>query len=146
MHKGEQYDEARKTYSDISMKNIDWPEAIWEAWLGFEHLHGTIEQVEACMDKIEKAQYQVNMRRAKEAEKAAMQQMQIAAERAAASIPVSEVPVPNVGNEDVMEVDTTTAGERGTKRHAEDELSLDGQKRARKDKPLPLKRDRENSR
>ncbi|KAI3616179.1 rna-binding protein prp24 [Moniliophthora roreri] len=143
--KAEQYDEARKTYSDICMKNIDWPEAIWEAWLGFEHLHGTTEQVEACMDKIEKAQYQVNIRRAKEAEKAAMQQMQMAAEQAAASILVSEVPVPDVGNEDAMEVDTTTAGERGTKRHAEDDLSLDGQKRVRKDKPLPLQRDRENS-
>ena len=47
------------------MKNLDWPEAIWEAWLSFEHLHGSVDEVDACLDKIEKAQYQVNARRAK---------------------------------------------------------------------------------
>jgi hypothetical protein len=50
------------------MKNLDWPEAVWEAWISFEHLHGTVEQVDACLDKLEKAQYQVNTRRAKVSE------------------------------------------------------------------------------
>ncbi|KAL0576045.1 Splicing factor [Marasmius crinis-equi] len=135
--KADQPDEARKTFSDISMKNLDWPEAIWEAWLAFEHLHGTVEQIEACMDKIEKAQYQVNMRRAKEAEKASMQAMQMAAEQQA-SVPVVEAPVPDVGGDDAMEVDSSSV-DRGTKRPAEDDLSADGQKRARQGK------DRENS-
>ncbi|KAJ8080386.1 Splicing factor [Marasmius tenuissimus] len=143
--KAEQADEARKTFSDVSMKNIDWPEAIWEAWLGFEHLHGTVDEIEACMEKIEKAQYQVNVRRAKEAEKASMQAMQMAAEQQA-SVPVAEAPVPDVANEDAMDVDSNdNGGDRSKKRPAEDELPANGQKRARQDKPLPLKRDRENS-
>ncbi|KAK7056983.1 Splicing factor [Paramarasmius palmivorus] len=123
--KAEQYDEARKIFSDICMKNIDWPEAVWEAWLGFEHIHGTIDQIEACMDKIEKAQYQVNMRRAKAAAAAPVQD----APMADTSAPVPDVPVAD----DAMEIDTASVGERGTKRPAEDELSVDGQKRARKE-------------
>jgi squamous cell carcinoma antigen recognized by T-cells 3 len=47
------------------MKNLDWPEAIWEAWLSFEHLYGSVHEVDECLDKIEKAQYQVNTRRTK---------------------------------------------------------------------------------
>lgn len=47
------------------MKPMDWPEAIWEAWLAFEHLHGSVDEVDNCLDKIDKAQYQVNMKRAK---------------------------------------------------------------------------------
>ncbi|KAK1236238.1 Splicing factor [Marasmius sp. AFHP31] len=143
--KAEQVDEARQIFSDISMKNIDWPEAIWEAWLGFEHLHGTVDEIQACMEKIEKAQYQVNVRRAKEAEKASMQAMQMAAEQQA-SVPVVEAPVPEVANEDAMDVDSNdNGGDRSKKRPAEDDLGANGQKRARQDKPPPLKRDRENS-
>jgi hypothetical protein len=58
-------DEARATFKDLCMKNLDWPEAIWEAWISFEHLHGSVDDIEACLDKIEKAQYQVDARRAK---------------------------------------------------------------------------------
>lgn len=60
-----QFDEARKVFTDIHTKQLDWPEAIWEAWVSFEHLHGTLEEIESCLDKIEKAQYQTNARRAK---------------------------------------------------------------------------------
>ena len=63
--KADQHDEARKVFSDIAFKYIDWPEAIWEAWTLFEHLYGSVEQLEACLDKIERAQYQTNVRRAK---------------------------------------------------------------------------------
>lgn len=63
--KHEQYDEARKVFTDIHTKQLDWPEALWEAWISFEHLHGSLEEVESCLDKIEKAQYQTNARRAK---------------------------------------------------------------------------------
>ena len=59
------FNEARKVFSDVHVKNLDWPEAIWESWILFEHLHGSVEQVDACLDKVEKAQYQVNVRRAK---------------------------------------------------------------------------------
>lgn len=50
---------------DIHTKQIDWPEAIWDAWALFEHLHGSVTDIENCLNKIEKAQYQTNIRRAK---------------------------------------------------------------------------------
>lgn len=52
-------------FKDLHTKNLDWPEAIWEAWVSFEHLYGTVEEVDSCLDKVEKAAYQVNARRAK---------------------------------------------------------------------------------
>jgi hypothetical protein len=52
-------------FRDIANKNLDWPEAIWEAWLSFEHAHGSLDELEDCMDKVEQAQTQVNIRRAK---------------------------------------------------------------------------------
>ena len=59
------YDEARHVFLDAHTKNMDWPEALWEAWIAFEHAHGSVEEIERCLDKIESAQYQTNMRRAK---------------------------------------------------------------------------------
>ena len=52
-------------FDDIHTKQLDWPEAIWEAWVSFEHAHGSAKDVESAMDKIEKAQYQTYSRRAK---------------------------------------------------------------------------------
>lgn len=59
------FDDARKVFRDIASKNLDWPEAIWEAWIAFEHVYGTVEELEDSMDRIEKAQKQVAARRAK---------------------------------------------------------------------------------
>ena len=59
------YADARKVFRDIAMKNLDWPEAVWEAWISFEQLHGSVEQLEDALDRIERAQTQVNNRRAK---------------------------------------------------------------------------------
>lgn len=47
------------------MKNLDWPEAIWDAWLNFEQLYGSVEEIEDCLDRIERAQVQIAARRAK---------------------------------------------------------------------------------
>lgn len=138
--KNGEFDETRKVFSDVHAKNLDWPEAIWEAWISFEHLHGTVDQVDACLDKIEKAQYQVNIRRAKEVEKASYQAMQMQA----ANVPVAQVPVPIISGDATMTV-ATAPRERGTKRGADDTQDGDGHKRARiEQKPPPLKRDREN--
>ncbi len=46
-------------------KRIDWPEAIWDSWMSFEHMHGTLTDIENCIIKVEKAQQQTNARRAK---------------------------------------------------------------------------------
>ncbi|KAJ7043889.1 hypothetical protein C8F04DRAFT_682003 [Mycena alexandri] len=142
-----QLDKARKTFVDLHLKNIDWPEAVWEAWLAFEHLHGSVQQIDAAGDKIEKAQVVVNTRRAKAAEKQAAQYAKQAAQYSAeqmASVPVAQAPVPELGTAEPMDVDS---GPRGTKRSAEDGESEDGHKKARTDaKPATtLKRDRENS-
>lgn len=132
------------------MKNLDWPEAIWEAWISFEHLHGSVDQVNACLDKVEKAQYQVNVRRAKvggpcceisirltgildilkEAEKASYHAMQLAMETQAANVPVAQAPVPEVISVDATMTEATPR-ERGTKRGADDSQDGDGHKRAR---------------
>ncbi|KZP31530.1 hypothetical protein FIBSPDRAFT_776202 [Athelia psychrophila] len=141
---------ARAIFSDIAMKQLDWPEAVWDAWIAFEHQHGTVEQLEACLDKVEKAQYSVNMHRAKEAEHAQYQTMQVAAENQASNLPVAEVPIPTAAPSSAMEVDTEKPAQSETrgKRKADDELTLsaDNSKKPRvEQKPPPLKRDRENS-
>ncbi|KAI0081583.1 hypothetical protein K474DRAFT_1703756 [Panus rudis PR-1116 ss-1] len=150
----EHYDTARKTFKDIALKNLDWPEAIWEAWVQFEHLHGSVKDIEECLDRIEKARAQVNARRAKEAEKAAYAAMQIEAEKQA-NVLVDEViaarsdaPGQGVSQTNGAEVAMDVDGSSGTlKRKAEEEVEEDStSKKARTEqKPVTLKRDRENS-
>ncbi|PSR71958.1 hypothetical protein PHLCEN_2v12168 [Hermanssonia centrifuga] len=149
------YDDARKLFRDVANKNLDWPEALWEAWISFEHVHGSLEQLEDCLDRVERARKHVNMKRAKDAEKAAYQAAQMAAEQQATNVPVTDLPVPGSRTQagstmDVDMVDADTAGVRDgdgkTKRKADDEAHADGNKRARVEpKPVVLKRDRENS-
>ena len=52
-------------FRDICMKNLDWPEALWDAWISFEQVHGSVEELELAMDRIEFAQGQTNLRRQK---------------------------------------------------------------------------------
>jgi squamous cell carcinoma antigen recognized by T-cells 3 len=128
----------------LSAKNLDWPEAIWDAWISFEYLHGSVNSVDACFDKIEKAQYQVNARRAKvditfperrhklmefqEAEKASQQTI-VATEQVAA-IPVVDADVEMVSV--AVEVDRRNeASNSQTKRKAEDADSIGEHKKAR---------------
>ncbi|KAJ6509029.1 hypothetical protein C8R45DRAFT_463110 [Mycena sanguinolenta] len=137
--KNGQYEKARKTFLDAHLRKLDWNEAIWEAWLAFEHLHGSVQQIDAWGDKIENAQYEVAKRRAKDAEKQAAQYAE-----QMASAPVAQAPVPEISPAEPMDIDS---GPRGTKRAAEDAGSEEGHKKAKIDsKPaLTLKRDREHS-
>ncbi|KAI0795287.1 hypothetical protein BC629DRAFT_315116 [Irpex lacteus] len=141
------YDEARKVFRDVANKNLDWPEAVWEAWVAFEHVHGSVEDLEDCIDRIERAQRYVNAKRAKDAQKAAQahaeQQASALIAEAGASVPSSaptEVQQHDVG----MEVDQPSA-EVHSKRKAEEEAPAEGSKKARfEPAPSSLKRDREN--
>ncbi|KAK7690329.1 hypothetical protein QCA50_006986 [Cerrena zonata] len=153
--KHQQYDAARATYKDVAFKNIDWPEALWEAWLSFEHLHGSVEEVEECLDRIERARNQVNARLAKEAEKAAYAAMQLEAKQQASAL-ISETiagstnQAPEAAPSMSMDVDFRAGSPSGNlKRKAEDETEvsvLDNKKARTEDpKPVQLKRDRENS-
>ncbi|KAH9926083.1 RNA-binding protein Prp24 [Amylocystis lapponica] len=137
------YDDARKVFSDIAMKNIDWPEAIWDTWLSFEQLHGTAEDIDDCLDRLDRAQIQVNARRAKEAEKAGYAAMQIASEQQEVADVIRSAHAQAAASEPVaMDVDTPQSG---TKRKAEDDALPEDSKKAKMEtKPAPLKRDREN--
>ncbi|KAI0700046.1 RNA-binding protein Prp24 [Cerioporus squamosus] len=140
------YDDARRVFRDVAHKNLDWPEAIWEAWVSFEQLHGFVEQIEDALDRIERARTQVNNRRAKEAEKAQLAAAQLIAETQA-SVPVAEAPVPaHAQDQAAMDVDAGGSAEAGSKRKAEDEGTPDREssKKARVEEQAKLKRDREN--
>ncbi|KAH8104839.1 RNA-binding protein Prp24 [Cristinia sonorae] len=141
------YDQARSVFKDVSLKNLDWPEAVWDAWVSFEQVYGSAEQMDECLDRIERARNQVTAKRAKE-EKAAYEAMQVIADaeqQAAASVAST---TRQSAQEDVaMDVDATAAGagESKGKRKAEDDVEPEGHKKARvEQKPIPLKRDREN--
>ncbi|GJE88539.1 RNA-binding protein Prp24 [Phanerochaete sordida] len=147
------YSDARKIFRDVANKNLDWPEAVWNAWIQFEHVHGSVEELEDCLDRVERAREKVNAKRAKDAEKAAYQAMQVTAEQQAAGVPVSAVPVPDVASttqqatEAPMDVDRAQpqSAASGSKRKAEDELVPEETKKPHTEpSPAPLKRDREN--
>ncbi|KAI0669180.1 RNA-binding protein Prp24 [Trametes maxima] len=140
------YEDARKVFRDIAPKHLDWPEAVWDAWVSFEQLYGSVEQIEEALDRVERAQIQVNARRAKEAERAQLAAAQLIAETQASAVPVAEAPAPAAAAEPTaMEIDSAVAIEGGAKRKAEDEGVPEGSKRARvEEQPAKLKRDREN--
>ncbi|RPD62808.1 RNA-binding protein Prp24 [Lentinus tigrinus ALCF2SS1-6] len=146
------YDDARNIFRDVAHKNVDWPEAVWEAWATFEQLHGSVEQLEDALDRIERARTQVNNRRAREAEKAQLAAAQLIAETQA-SVPVAEAPVPaqtetaHGQEQTAMDVDAGAHVGAGSKRKAEDEGTPDREsssKKVRVEDQAKLKRDREN--
>ncbi|KAF8527992.1 hypothetical protein BU17DRAFT_38620 [Hysterangium stoloniferum] len=60
-----EYTTARALFEDISPKKIDWPEAIWKQWIEFEQLHGTLDDIESCLEKVEKLSTKAEKQRAK---------------------------------------------------------------------------------
>ncbi|PCH39752.1 hypothetical protein WOLCODRAFT_136486 [Wolfiporia cocos MD-104 SS10] len=144
------YDDVRKVFRDICMKNLDWPEAMWDAWISFEQVYGSVESLEDAFDRIERAQVQITMRRAKEAEKAEQaarqlideQQMALWTETAAYQAQMqAEANAESVP----MEVDSAQPESSGSKRKADADAEEESSKKQRTEqKPLPLKRDREN--
>ncbi|EIW80918.1 hypothetical protein CONPUDRAFT_103939 [Coniophora puteana RWD-64-598 SS2] len=142
--KYDRHDVVRSAFQDVSTKNIDWPEVIWEAWLSFEHSFGSLDEIENAIERVDKARTIVNARRAKEAEQAAAQY----AARYPAARPEAEqamdVDTPAQVEEPVVAASTNS----GTKRKVEDASEQpvgESSKKARVEaKPAPLKRDREN--
>ncbi|KAG9315935.1 hypothetical protein JVU11DRAFT_3587 [Chiua virens] len=146
----DQHDAARSTFQDVSTKNLDYPEAIWDAWLSFEHAHGSLTSLEDALVRIDRARTQVEARRMKEAQKA-YEAAQQAIQQQVTSTAVSSVAA-NANQEgipvDGMDVDvpTTSVHSQG-KRKASEEPEADGNisKKVRMESPkAPLKRDREN--
>ncbi|XP_006462676.1 hypothetical protein AGABI2DRAFT_186557 [Agaricus bisporus var. bisporus H97] len=158
--KNQKYDEARSVFSDVCLKQLDWPEAIWEAWISFENLYGGVMEVEACSEKVLRAQYFHSERRAKEAEKYAQQmppetQAQVVLQEAVNMIDGNQS-LPGLDAASLMEVDTQEqvhVKSRGAKRGLEEEPTATESNKKLKPgkscelstpKPQPLKRDREN--
>ncbi|KLO06957.1 hypothetical protein SCHPADRAFT_670625 [Schizopora paradoxa] len=140
-------DEARAVYAEVAGKKVDWPEAIFDAWESFEHLHGSLESLQDCLQKVERAQQQVNTRRAKEAERAAYQAAQVAVETQAATVPVTEAmeivqETEQSTSVQAMEVDKFISDATRKRKHDEDEGS--SSKKVKADTSAPPKRDREN--
>ncbi|KAF8180447.1 hypothetical protein K438DRAFT_2021342 [Mycena galopus ATCC 62051] len=100
--KNRQHDMECNTLVDLHLKNLDWPEAIWEAWLAFNHLHGSVQQIDVCEKQA--AQYTA-------------EQME--------SVSLAQAPVPEISPAEPMDVDLRP---RGTKRTAEDGGSEEGHK------------------
>lgn len=63
-HQGD-YNEARKAFTKAAKSHLDWPEMLWEAWLAFEHSHGSVREIQDALDVVERARAQVEARRAK---------------------------------------------------------------------------------
>ncbi|KAG2010078.1 RNA-binding protein Prp24 [Coprinopsis cinerea AmutBmut pab1-1] len=152
--KHKNFEEARSVFTEVHTKRMDWPEAVWEAWLSFEQLHGSVETIDSCLDKIEKAQAQLNFYRAREMEKAYQNQQQYAAAaRASATDPATDAmnvdaQRPSAPEPSAMDVDTPAISSLDSKKRRtdEDEPSGETSKRARfETNPPALKRDRENT-
>ncbi|KAK0464624.1 uncharacterized protein EV420DRAFT_1263469 [Desarmillaria tabescens] len=143
--KNDRADDARKVFQEVHRKQFDWPEAIWDAWVTFEHFHGTVEEINSAMDNIETIRLQVNARRAKEAEKASRQYAQMAAEQLVTEVATVQQQQHDGANENAMEVESVPSAniaERGTKRRSEDDDAGAAPKRAKTGTVAP--RDREN--
>jgi hypothetical protein len=59
------HDLARKTFQDMNTKNLDYPEALWDARHNFEHAHGSLSSLAEAINKITQAGAQPETRRAR---------------------------------------------------------------------------------
>lgn len=102
-------DSARQVYEKaIQRWDLDWPEMVYESFILFENIYGTLDSVVAARQKIDKELAKVNRRRQREAERQqAPEQYRAAAEAQA----VTEVPAtaPETVTSEVVPVPATTA-------------------------------------
>ena len=135
------HDEARKVFRDVAPKNLDWPEAVWEAWSAFEQVHGSLEELEDCLDRIERAQKQVNAKRAKVRVLISILAMITHvlgsicaqdAEKAAAAQAELQANTPVAAQQEAVQMDVDQASSEGTsKRKAEEDAPAESFKKAK---------------
>ena len=58
-------EETRATYKSINYKVLDWPEAVLNSWILFEHLYGSASDIQECVDTVQKIQIAIDLKRAK---------------------------------------------------------------------------------
>jgi squamous cell carcinoma antigen recognized by T-cells 3 len=141
------YAQARKTFAKAAKSPLDWPEMLWEAWLAFEHSHGSAREIQDALDAVERARGQVEARRAKvplfffeslshhaeaapkEAEQAGYQTMQVVTEQQAVHGPTTELSQATKASEAPMDIDQDSrAAASGIKRKAEENSPEDSKK------------------
>ncbi|BEI87723.1 uncharacterized protein CcaverHIS019_0104410 [Cutaneotrichosporon cavernicola] len=86
-------DGARERYNKaIQGPDLDWPEAVFEAFTTFENVHGSLETIQAARKHIGTAQKKLNRRREREAQAQQAQQAAYAHPQAEAAAPVAAEP------------------------------------------------------
>ncbi|ODO10809.1 hypothetical protein I350_01407 [Cryptococcus amylolentus CBS 6273] len=124
---------ARDIFEDaIARTDLDWPEAVYEAFIQFEIVHGDPNTLLQTKKKIEKEQEKLARRRAKEA--AAQEQYTAAVVQGAAS-----------GAAETVINDVVGAAEAGQEPVATAEAATAPAPESVEKKEEPLKRDRENT-
>ncbi|KAG8854312.1 Splicing factor [Tulasnella sp. 330] len=137
---------ARKVYKDAATptRNLDYPQALWTAWIAYEERWGTVEQLEYAMYRVRKMGEDLGKKVAKAAEEAITSQQQYGADQITTAPSQSIEPE----NASLMAIDipsgTLPSGEN--KRKAEEELPISQPlKKAKPETVAPLERDRENT-
>ncbi|CAK9779644.1 hypothetical protein CC85DRAFT_289288 [Cutaneotrichosporon oleaginosum] len=143
-------DGARERYNKaIQRPDLDWPEAVYEAFITFENVHGTLEALQTARKHIATAQKKLNRRREREAQAQqaayAQQQQQQQAEAAASQAVSEPVAAPAQPIDEAMVVDpapsTVEAPAAATAPVAEVAAPQDDKAAGE----VQIKRDRENS-
>ncbi|KZT61784.1 hypothetical protein CALCODRAFT_490685 [Calocera cornea HHB12733] len=154
-------DRARRIYKEAAARNqLDWPEAIFDAWIDFEHRFGTVDEVETAMIRVKQLSEKLAVKRQQEAAAYQAHNAQVMAEQEALH-PVEDLSQPAVPME--VEPVPQSQGDATKKRKAEDDGEGHAPKRMRGEEldaqpqsvqapeastsasTQPLKRDRENS-
>ncbi|GMK58444.1 hypothetical protein CspeluHIS016_0504760 [Cutaneotrichosporon spelunceum] len=150
-------DGARERYNKaIQRPDLDWPEAVFEAFVTFENVHGSLETLQAARKHIGTAQKKLNRRREREAQAQQAQQAQVAAR-----VPTEPAAVPVDTTSEPMAVDSVAPAAASTETVPQTVVE-EGQATAEKlttavapeaampagrtaDSEVEIKRDRENS-
>lgn len=148
----QQYDKARAVYKNASTpsRSIDYPQAVWSAWVAFEEIHGTVDQLEHAIKRVRKMTQDL----AKKAAQAASSQAQAVdaqqfLDAVVAPQNTESAVVPSAASEQgsamVLDEQATGAPSHHKRKADEEEPLEQSVKRARPDNEAPLKRDRENA-
>ena len=128
------YDLACLAFKDISSKNLDYPEALWDAWITLEYAHNSLASLKNAIAHIGRARTQVEARHMKYVlrcnsgplicnARCHPQQFFQEAQKAAVSVAVpdsSGVPPENCSGVECLEIDPAASDAR-RKREADDD-------------------------
>ncbi|KAG8982971.1 Splicing factor, partial [Tulasnella sp. 427] len=147
----QQYEKARTVYKSASTpsRNIDYPQAIWNAWVAFEEAYGSVEQLEHAIKRVRKMTQDLSKKAAVQAaeQQASTVEAQQFLDTAIAQQSMEAVSVqPERSTPMAVDEHVPSASAHHKRKADEDEEVLEpSTKRARADNEAPLKRDRENA-